>query len=104
MLIASLSTAFLHGVSQNPDVPSSVKDQVGVSLAGGVPFVSDADLKTALDDAGVDAQTTDAIIDENEQARIAALRSALGVVALVSIGALFFTRRIPTRQPGSVPI
>lgn len=104
VLIASLSTAFLHGVSQNPDVPSSVKDQVGVSLSGGVPFVSDADLKTALGDAGVDAQTTDAIIDENEQARIAALRSALGVVALVSIGGLFFTRRIPSRQPGSAPI
>ena len=75
-----------------------------MSLSGGVPFVSDADLKTALDDAGVDAQTTDAIIDENEQARIAALRSALGVVALVSIGGLFFTRRIPLRQPGSAPI
>jgi EmrB/QacA subfamily drug resistance transporter len=103
ILIASLSTAFLHGVEQNPTVPASVKDQVGVSLASGAPFVSDADLQTALDDAGVSSAATDAIIDENEKARIASLRSALGVVALVAVGALLFTRRIPSEQSQSAP-
>jgi hypothetical protein len=103
ILIASLSTAFLHGVERNPAVPASVKDQVGVSLASGVPFVSDADLQTALDDAGVGSSTADAIIDENEKARIAGLRSALGIVALVAVGALLFTRRIPSQQSQAAP-
>jgi MFS family permease len=99
ILIASLSTAFLHGVDQNPAIPSSVKSQVGVSLASGIPFVSDADLQTALKKAGVDQTTADAIVKENEDARIVGLRSALAVVALVTLSALLFTRRIPSRQP-----
>jgi hypothetical protein len=98
ILIASLSTAFLHGVEQNPAIPAGVKNQVGVSLASGVPFISDADLKTALDKANVSPSTADAIVKENEKARIGGLRSALAVVALVSLGALFFTRRVPPQQ------
>jgi MFS family permease len=101
ILIASLSTAFLHGVDQNPAIPSSVKSQVGVSLASGVPFISDADLQTALKKAGVSQTTADAIVKENEDARIVGLRSALAVVALVTLTALLFTRRIPSRQPES---
>ena len=30
------------------------------------------------------------------------LRSALALLALIGVIALFFTRRIPTRQPGTV--
>ena len=39
--------------------------QAQVELSAGVPFVSDADLETALDEAGVPAETADAIVDEN---------------------------------------
>jgi MFS family permease len=99
ILIASFSTAFVHGVQQNPTIPASVKHQADVRLASGVPFVSDADLKAALADAKVSRSTADAIVKENEKARIAGLRGALAVVALVSIGALFFTRRVPAKQP-----
>jgi EmrB/QacA subfamily drug resistance transporter len=99
ILIASLSTAFLHGVEQNPAIPASVKSEVGVSLASGVPFVSDSDLRTALDGAGVSGTTADAIVKTNEKARIVGLRSALAIVALVSIGSLFFSRGIPSQQP-----
>jgi MFS family permease len=99
ILIAALSTAFLQGVTENPAIPASVKNQADVSLASGVPFVSDADLEAALDDAGVSQSTATEIVDENEQARIAGLRASLAVVALVSLGALLFTRKIPAQQP-----
>ena len=65
----------------------------------GVPFVSDADLKTSLDKAGVAPSTADAIVAENETARLDGLRSSLSVLALVALVALFLTRRIPTVQP-----
>jgi hypothetical protein len=39
------------------------------------------------------------IVDENEEARLLALRSALGVLALIAVVALFFTRRLPEEQP-----
>jgi MFS family permease len=42
-----------------------------------------------------------AVLDVNEQARMDGLRAALGLLALVAGVALFFTRRIPQRQPGA---
>ncbi len=101
ILIAALTTSFLTGIAENPDVPDEVASQASVELASGVPFISDADLASALEDAGVDATTTAAIVDENEQARVGGLRAALALLALIGMVALFFTRRLPERQPGA---
>jgi EmrB/QacA subfamily drug resistance transporter len=101
ILIAALTTSFLQGVSQNPAVPAEVKAQASVSLAAGAPFLSDADLKTALDTAGVSGDAAEAILDVNAQARVDGLRAALFVLALVALVALFSARRVPTLQPGS---
>jgi MFS family permease len=103
VLISTLTTSFLTGVEQNPAVPAEVTSTATVELAAGVPFVSDADLKTALDEAEVPASTVDAIVDENATARLDALRASLSVLAVIALIALFFTRRIPTEQPASTP-
>jgi hypothetical protein len=102
VLIASLSASFLTGIEENPDVPQQVVSQATVQLTSGVPFISDEDLETALDDAGVDDTTSQAIVDENEQARVDGLRSALALLAIIGSIALFFTKLIPTTQPGAV--
>jgi hypothetical protein len=68
-----------------------------------VPFASDKDLQTALDDAGVPEETANAVVDENSEARVEGLRSALAVLALISLLALLFTRGLPTVQPGAQP-
>jgi hypothetical protein len=101
LLIAALTASFLSGIEQNPDVPPEVAKQANVELAGGVPFISDADLETALDDAGVSDATATAVIEVNEEARIDGLRVALIVLAGVALVGLFFSGRIPERQPGS---
>ena len=102
ILISTLTTSFLSGIEQNPDVPAEVTANATVELADGIPFVSDADLQTALDEAGVPPATADAIVDENATARLDALRASLSVLALIALIALFFTRRIPTQQPASM--
>ncbi|HEY1332406.1 MAG TPA: MFS transporter [Actinomycetota bacterium] len=102
VLIAALTASFLSGITHNPAVPPEVSSQANVQLASGVPFISDNDLEQALDKAGVDEKTTQAIVDVNEQARVDGLRTALALLALIAVVALFFTRRIPARQPGSV--
>jgi MFS family permease len=101
IVIATLTTSFLTGIEQNSAVPASVKKQANTQLAGGAPFISDEDLKTALDDAHVPPEAADAIADENETARIQGLRTALSVLAIFALIALFFSRRIPTEQPAS---
>jgi MFS family permease len=101
ILISALTASFFSGIQNNPAVPDNVAANAQTQLATGVPFVSDKDLQTALDDARVSNKTAEAVVDENAQARIAGLRSALAVLALLSLLALLFTRGIPTVQPGA---
>ena len=103
ILIAVLSATLLTGIEQNPAVSSAIKQQAQVPISSGVPFVSDADAKAALEDAGVPDADATAIVAENQKARIRALRAALAVIAIVAALALFFAGGIPTRQPGSAP-
>jgi MFS family permease len=103
VLIATLTTVFLTGVQNNPAVPSRVSEQATTELAGGIAFISDADLKAALDDAHVSRRTTDAIVAENSNARLDALQAALAVVALVALIGLFFSGGVPREQPKSAP-
>jgi hypothetical protein len=101
ILIASVTSAFLANIESSSAIPSSVKSKAQVELAGGVPFISDADLETALDKAHAGSETTNAAVDAYGEARIVGLRSALAILALMAIVALFFAQRIPTRQPGA---
>ena len=103
VLIAVLTASFLSGVQNNPAVPKDLAAKAQVELAGGIPFLSDKDLKTALDKAGVPAKTADAVVSENATARIDGLRTSLSLLALVALLALFASRRIPTQQPSAAP-
>jgi MFS family permease len=101
VLISALTASFLTGVQDNPAVPDRVAAQAQTNLAAGVPFMSDADLQTALADAHVPSRTADAIVATNEQSRIDGLRVAVSILALFSLLALLFTGGIPAVQPGA---
>jgi MFS family permease len=101
VLITTLTASFLSGIQDNPDVPDKVASDASVELAAGIPFVSDVDLQAALEDAGVPTKTAEAVVEENESARIDGLRAAISALAVLGLLALFFGRRIPTEQPGA---
>ena len=101
LLIASLTSAFLLNVQQSEAIPASAKQQAQVELAGGVPFVSDADLETALEEAGAAPEATEAALDAYSDARLDGLRSALAILAVLAILALFLAQSIPTRPIGA---
>jgi MFS family permease len=102
VLISALTASFFAGLADNPDVPSSVTQQAQVELAGGIPFVSDAQLEEALtDDTDLSTNEVDAIVETNADARIEGLRAALSVLALLALVGLFFLQSIPTVQPGT---
>jgi MFS family permease len=103
LLIATLTSAFLTNVQQSQAIPASAKEQAQVELAGGVPFISDADLEAALDETGATSEATDAAVDAYADARLAGLRSALAILAVLAIVALFLAQSIPTRPPGTAP-
>ena len=90
-MIAMLTTSFLQGIEQNSAVPAEVAAQANVELAGGIPFISDADLEAALTQAGASAEVTQAVMDENGQARLDGLRTALAALGLIALLGLFFS-------------
>jgi ferric-dicitrate binding protein FerR (iron transport regulator) len=70
-----------------------------VKLAGGIPFLSNDDLEAALRKAGVAPTAATAITEENADARVRGLQSALALLAGLALLALFCSGRIPTVQP-----
>jgi MFS family permease len=101
VLISALTSSFFSGIQDNPDVPKDLASKAEVELAAGIPFTSDADLEKALEKEDIPQETADAIVDENETARLDGLRAALSVLAVIALIAIFFSRRIPTRQPAA---
>ena len=101
LMIAAVSSAFIANIAQSPEIPPSAKQQAQVELASGVPFVSDADLEQALDQAGVSPDVQDATLDAYRDARLDGLRAALAILAIMVTLALFAAQRIPSRPVGA---
>ncbi len=102
IVVAALSSSFLTGVQENPAVPAQLKSKAATELSGGVPFLSDVELRTALDSAHVPPRATNAILEDNETARLVGLRSALSVLSILALVGLLLTGGIPIRQPTSI--
>ena len=96
VLIGSLSTTFVAGVSSNPAVPAAAVSHATTTLESGIPFVSDAELQKQLATTSLSSASQQAVVDENAQARLVGLRVALSVVALVIVVAIGFARMLPT--------
>jgi MFS family permease len=99
VLISAMTASFFTGIENNPNVPDSVVSQAQTQLASGVPFMSEADAKAALQKANVPTATANEIVKENEKSQIDGLRAAEAILALLALIALPFTRGIPTLQP-----
>jgi MFS family permease len=101
ILVSALTASFFSGIADNPAVPNDLTSKAQTELTSGVPFISDADLKQALDDAGVPPKTADAVVAENADARLDGLRASLSVLAVLALVALFLSRGIPTTPVGA---
>jgi MFS family permease len=102
VMIATLTTAFIANIQSSSAIPNRVKSEASVKLSSGVPFVSDADLEAALDEANVGGRATDAALAAYRDARIDGLKSALAILALITVLALYAARRIPTVPVGGL--
>ena len=101
VMIAALSSSFIANIQASAAIPDSAKSQASVKLASGVPFISDADLNAALEEAGASNSTSEAAVTAYQDARIDGLKSALAILALITVLALFAARRIPTVPVGA---
>jgi hypothetical protein len=98
-MIAAVSAAFLTNIQQSSAIPDRVKQEAQVNLTGGVPFISDADLNAALDEAGARSKTTEAALAAYQDARIDGLKTSLAILAVLALVGLLYSGRIPRKQP-----
>jgi EmrB/QacA subfamily drug resistance transporter len=97
VVISGLVAAFSTHVQDNPKISQAAKQQVSVRLAGDVSFVSTDQVRKAAEKAGVDQQSTDAIVSSYADAQLQALKVGLLFAALLSCAALLATGRLPAR-------
>ena len=68
-------------------------------LEGDVSFVSTDQVRKGAEEAGLDQATTDALVENYEDAQLTALKTALLFAALLVCAAFLTTRRLPSGVP-----
>ena len=99
IVLAGLTTTFVSSVQTDPRISQEVAGQVGTAVGSGIDFVSAAAVETAAREAGLDAETTTAIVDDYEQAQLRSLKAGLLVAALLALVSLAFTGGLPGKVP-----
>jgi EmrB/QacA subfamily drug resistance transporter len=98
IVITGLATAFTANVTSDPAISKEVSDQVEVELSAGGSFVASEEVRKSATEAGLDQVTTDALVDNYEDAQLTALKTAFLFAAFLVVVSFWFTRRLPTRR------
>jgi MFS family permease len=98
IVISGLITAFTANVADNPKISDEVEQEVSVRVSAGGSFVSSEQVRSVAESEELDPQTTDALVDDYENAQLDSLRIAFLGAALLVIASFFATSRLPTRR------
>jgi EmrB/QacA subfamily drug resistance transporter len=95
VVIGALGSLVLQNVQDSAVLDASLKQQAQVELSSGVPFVSDAQLESALAKTDIPPAQQQEIVAINADARLGALRRGMVVVSLFVLLALLLSPRLP---------
>jgi EmrB/QacA subfamily drug resistance transporter len=101
IVLSALVGAFLDNVEADPAVPAEISKELAVRVGSGASFVPADAVEGALQDAGLDEPVATAIVDDYEEAQLAALEGGLLVAGFIALAALPLTRDLPTERSGS---
>jgi Major Facilitator Superfamily len=97
-VITGLVAAFSDNVESDARISADVREQVQVRLSAGGSFVASDDVRSAATEAGLNGETTEALVENYEDAQLDALRIAFLLAALIVLTSFWPTRRLPTRR------
>lgn len=103
VLLIGLTAGFQERIAQESALPPQVRQQIADASASGIGIVSVADAERLLTDAGLPPDQAAVVAETYGEAQIDGLKSAFLIVALLAVGSLWFTRRIPSRSTGAAP-
>jgi MFS family permease len=96
IVISGLIAGFSGKVQSDLHISAAVKQQVGIKLEGNVSFVSIDQVRAGAQAEGLDAHSTEALVDSYADAQLRALKTGLLVAGLLVCAAFFATRGLPT--------
>jgi EmrB/QacA subfamily drug resistance transporter len=97
IVLTGLVSNFVTRIEDDPRVPAEVAEAAGVAASGEVNFVPVDQVRSLSDAAGLSPAVTDAVVDDYGQAQLVALKAGLLASLAIAVGALFFTRGLPSR-------
>jgi hypothetical protein len=89
-------------VQQADELSAELRQEAAVTFSAGVEFVSVEDVEDALSRTTLSADEQAAVLGAYEDAQLGGLRKGMLVLALVVVGTLFATGRLP-RDPLTQP-
>ena len=98
IVLSGLTTVFVPRIEQDPAIADEVAAQVSVAVDGGLDFVAADQIEAAAQEAGLDDTTSQAIVDDYEEAQLQALKAGLLAAAFLALGG---ARRPPSTCPTS---
>jgi EmrB/QacA subfamily drug resistance transporter len=98
IVITGLAAAFSSNIASDPQISDRVNEEVKVHLSSGGSFVASSEVEEGAQEAKLPPPTVDAIVDNYEDAQLAALKLAFLVAALLSLASFWTTRRLPTER------
>jgi EmrB/QacA subfamily drug resistance transporter len=104
VLLGGLASGFSDAVAADPRVTPPLASAAQDRARQGLDFVTLDTARRAVDEAGLTGAEGDVVIAAYSSAQLQALKSALGAVALVSLGGLVLARRLPTRPLGAAAV
>ncbi len=98
IVISGLIAAFTSNIAGDPRVSADVEDQVQVQLSAGGSFVSSEEVRAAAKTEGIDPRTTDALVENYEDAQLKALKTAFLFAGFLVLASFWTTRRLPNQR------
>jgi len=98
IVISSLASSFATQVATDERIEAGVSEAVEVSLAGGISFVTAADVRAIIEAGDADPALTDALVENYEESQLEAIRLALFVTTVIVLLSFWLTRQLPTRR------
>lgn len=102
VMIASLTTLFTGAVAAST-LPDSVQQQITSETQGGVAVVPVSEVPTIASDAGLSQEQSTQLSSLYSSSQLEALRLSFATLAMVSLGAVFFSRNLPANVLGREP-
>ena len=98
IVITSLGNAFLDNVSDDPRISDQVEESAGISVGGGVTFLSADQVEVSASGAGVPDDEVTAIVENYEDAQIQSLKVGLLIAAGFGLIGLPLIAGLPSKR------